>query len=111
MTFGGGDAQRKGHRDSRTLSRVPDGNYHSRSKLMTAATPSTPSSDVDDISPDDSGGGQRAYDEETHRVSVPKPQEGEKLGLTVQQQNKCVVVTRILSGGLVDQVGSYFCQV
>ena len=63
---------------------------------------------MDDISPDDSGGGgggQRAYDEETHRVSVPKPQEGEKLGLTVQQQNKCVVVTRILSGGLVDQVG------
>ena len=43
--------------------------------------------------------------EEVHRVSVPKPQEGEKLGLTVQQQNKCVVVTRILSGGLVDQVG------
>ena len=34
------------------------------------------------------------------------PQEGEKLGLTVQQQNKCVVVTRILSGGLVDQVGN-----
>ena len=42
--------------------------------------------------------------EEVHRVSVPKPQEGEKLGLTVQQQDKCVVVTRILSGGLVDQV-------
>ena len=77
------------------------------------ATPSTPSSDVDDISPDDSGGGgghQRAYMEEVHRVSVPKPQEGEKLGLTVQQQNKCVVVTRILSGGLVDQVGSTFAK-
>ena len=44
--------------------------------------------------------------EEVHRVSVPKPQEGERLGLTVQQQNKCVVVTRILSGGLVDQVSS-----
>ena len=72
---------------------------------MTSA--SSPSSDVDDISPDDSGGGQqRAYMEEVHRVSVPKPQEGEKLGLTVQQQNKCVVVTRILSGGLVDQVGN-----
>ena len=53
--------------------RVPDGNYHSRSALMTSA--SSPSSDVDDISPDDSGGGQqRAYMEEVHRVSVPKPQ-------------------------------------
>ena len=28
--------------DSRTLSRVPDGNYHSRSKLMTRSSPSTP---------------------------------------------------------------------
>ena len=44
-------------------------------------------------------------------MSVPKPQEGEKLGLTVQQQNKCVVVTRILSGGLVDQVGDLICMV
>ena len=47
----------------------------------------------------------RDYYDEVHRVSVPKPLEGEKLGLTVQQQNGCVVVTRILSGGLVDQVG------
>lgn len=47
----------------------------------------------------------RSYLEEVHRVRVPKPLEGEKLGLTVQQQDGCVVVTRILSGGLVDQVG------
>lgn len=31
--------------------------------------------------------------------------EGEKLGLTVQHKDGCVVVTRILDGGLVDQVG------
>ena len=31
--------------------------------------------------------------------------EGEKLGLTVQQKDGCVVVTRILSGGIAEQVG------
>lgn len=31
--------------------------------------------------------------------------EGEKLGLTVQLQNNCIVVTRILGGGLIDQMG------
>ena len=49
---------------------------------------------------------ERAYYDEVHRVRVPKPLDGEKLGLTVQQHDGCVVVTRILSGGLVDQVVS-----
>jgi hypothetical protein len=40
-----------------------------------------------------------------HRISVPKPMDGEKLGLTVQHREGCIVVTRILGGGLVDQVG------
>lgn len=31
--------------------------------------------------------------------------EGEKLGLTVQTESGCVVVTRILGGGLIDQIG------
>ena len=44
------------------------------------------------------------YFDDLHRVSVPKPLEGEKLGLTVQQSDGVVVVTRILAGGLVDQV-------
>jgi len=48
---------------------------------------------------------ERAYDEDVHLISVPKPLEGERLGLTVQEENGCVVVTRVLSGGLVDNVG------
>ncbi|TRY75350.1 hypothetical protein TCAL_01639 [Tigriopus californicus] len=48
---------------------------------------------------------EREYFDEVHRISVPKPLEGEKLGLTVQQRDGCVVVTRILSGGLLDSVG------
>lgn len=51
-----------------------------------------------------SSGGVEYFDD-LHRLSVPKPLEGEKLGLTVQLVDGCVVVTRILSGGLVDQVG------
>ncbi len=47
---------------------------------------------------------QSYYEEEVHEVIVPKPLEGEKLGLTVQQENGCIVVTRILSGGLVGQI-------
>ena len=31
--------------------------------------------------------------------------DGEKLGLTVQQKDGCVVVTRILSGGIAEQAG------
>ncbi len=54
---------------------------------------------------DDGGGSGRVYEEEVHMIRVPKPLEGERLGLTVQEQNGCVVVTRVLSGGLVDQVG------
>ena len=46
----------------------------------------------------------RQYFDEVHRLSVPKPLEGERLGLTVQQRDGCIVVTRILAGGLVDQV-------
>ena len=40
-----------------------------------------------------------------HRITVPKPMDGEKLGLTVQHRDGCIVVTRILGGGLIDQVG------
>ena len=36
----------------------------------------------------------REYYDDVHRVCVPKPMEGEKLGLTVQQSDGCVVVTR-----------------
>jgi len=36
------------------------------------------------------------YYEDVHRVIVPKPMEGEKLGLTVQQSDGCVVVTRLV---------------
>ena len=47
----------------------------------------------------------REYEDDVHWLRVPKPMQGEPLGLTVQQEGGCVVVTRILSGGLVDQVG------
>ena len=39
---------------------------------------------------------EQEYFDEVHRVTVPKPMDGEKLGLTVQSQNGCIVVTRIL---------------
>ena len=45
----------------------------------------------------------RDYYDDVHRVSVPKPMEGERLGLTVQQKDGCVVVTRILAGGIAEQ--------
>jgi len=45
------------------------------------------------------------YFDEVHRVTVPKPMDGERLGLTVQSQSGCIVVTRILGGGLIDQIG------
>lgn len=48
---------------------------------------------------------EREYYDDVHRVTVPKPMDGEKLGLTVQHRDGCVVVTRILGGGLVDQIG------
>jgi len=47
----------------------------------------------------------RDYYDDVHRVSVPKPMEGERLGLTVQQKDGCVVVTRILAGGIAEQAG------
>ncbi len=47
----------------------------------------------------------RQYYDEVHRVTIPKPMDGEKLGLTVQHRDNCIVVTRILGGGLVDQIG------
>ena len=47
----------------------------------------------------------RAYFEELHRVTIPKPGDGDKLGLTVQQRDNVVVVTRILAGGLADLSG------
>jgi len=47
----------------------------------------------------------RASYDDVHRVTIPKPMEGEKLGLTVQNRDGCIVVTRILGGGLVDQLG------
>ena len=62
------------------------------------------SSEVYDL--DELNGGQRQYYEDVHRVSVPKPLEGEKLGLTVQLSSGCLVVTRILSGGVVDASGA-----
>ena len=45
---------------------------------------------------------EQEYFDEVHRVTVPKPMDGEKLGLTVQSQNGCIVVTRIL--------GKFFLQ-
>ena len=56
--------------------------------------------------PSSGGNGARVYEDEVHMIRVPKPLEGERLGLTVQEENGCVVVTRVLSGGLVDQVGT-----
>ena len=47
----------------------------------------------------------REYFDDIHRITVPKPLDGEKLGLTVQHRDGCIVVTRILGGGLIDQVG------
>ncbi|QQP32273.1 Uncharacterized protein FKW44_024521, partial [Caligus rogercresseyi] len=39
------------------------------------------------------------------RVTIPKPGEGEKLGVTVIRSGDCVVVTRILAGGLAESNG------
>merc|ERR1719412_2350198 len=47
----------------------------------------------------------REFYDEVHRVTIPKPMEGESLGLTVQNTDGCIVVTRILGGGMVDQIG------
>jgi guanylate kinase len=47
---------------------------------------------------------QRQYYEEVHRVTVKRAQ-GEPLGLTVKVEGECVVVSRILDGGLIDRTG------
>jgi len=47
---------------------------------------------------------QRQYYDEVHRVTVKKAQ-GEPLGLTVKMEGDCVVVSRILDGGLIDRTG------
>lgn len=47
---------------------------------------------------------QRQYYEELHRVTV-KRSGGEPLGLTVKMEGECVVVSRIIDGGLLDRTG------
>jgi len=47
---------------------------------------------------------QRQYYDEVHRVTVKKAQ-GEPLGLTVKMEGDCVMVSRILDGGLIDRTG------
>lgn len=47
---------------------------------------------------------QRQYYEEVHRVTVKRGQ-GEPLGLTVKVEGECVMVSRILDGGLIDRTG------
>ena len=43
------------------------------------------------------------YDE-IHRVTV-KRNKGEPLGLTVKVEGECVIVSRIMEGGLIDRTG------
>ena len=47
---------------------------------------------------------QRQYYEELHRVTVQR-RNGEPLGLTVKVEGDCVVVSRIIDGGLADRTG------
>jgi len=47
---------------------------------------------------------QRQYYEELHRVTV-KRNKGEPLGLTVKVEGECVIVSRIMEGGLIDRTG------
>ena len=47
---------------------------------------------------------QRQYYEELHRVTV-KRNKGEPLGLTVKVEGDCVIVSRIMDGGLIDRTG------
>jgi len=47
---------------------------------------------------------QRQYYEELHRVTV-KRSGGEPLGMTVTTEGDCVLVTRIIDGGLMDRTG------
>ena len=47
---------------------------------------------------------QRQYYEELHRVTVRR-NKGEPLGLTVKVEGECVIVSRIMEGGLIDRTG------
>jgi hypothetical protein len=49
---------------------------------------------------------QRVYQDEVHRVSVTRSP-GEALGLTVKVEGECVVVSRIIEGGLIDRIGLF----
>ena len=47
---------------------------------------------------------QRQYYDEVHRITVARPH-GEPLGLCVKVEGDCVVVSRIIEGGLIEQNG------
>ena len=51
---------------------------------------------------------QRQYYDEVHRVTVRR-NKGEPLGLTVKVEGECVIVSRIMEGGLIDRTGK-FCN-
>ena len=47
---------------------------------------------------------ERAYFDEVHRVTVNR-QHGEPLGLCVKTEGDCVLVSRIIDGGLIEKCG------
>jgi len=47
---------------------------------------------------------ERQYFDEVHRITVPRPH-GEPLGLCVKMEGDCVIVSRIIDGGLIEQNG------
>ena len=49
---------------------------------------------------------RRVYMDEVHRVTVNRSP-GEALGLTVKVEGECVVVSRIIEGGLIDRIGLF----
>lgn len=49
---------------------------------------------------------QRVYHDEVHRVTVAR-NPGEALGLTVKVEGECVVISRIIDGGLIDRNGLF----
>lgn len=46
----------------------------------------------------------RTYYDEVHRVTITR-QSGEPLGLTIKMEGECVVVSRIIDGGLIERNG------
>ena len=46
----------------------------------------------------------RTYYDEVHRVTIAR-QPGEPLGLTIKMEGECVVVSRIIDGGLIERNG------